>query len=364
MIFREKGITGYSFLCVAQYCQLLFTMVTKQTLNGGGFNVGNKIKTLDDIQHLLWSFATHRVITVAGRLGILRRLSQGRCTGRALAEELGLDQVATVKIVKALCALGFLEAKGDTYSTHSGLAEFFTSGEADLTPFLEHSHSMYDSFGENLEGWVRGEPWKTMKRDEESIRKFGLAMQAMGTGVATQVKKVLDLRGATKMLDVGGGFGHYTKALLDEYPELRSTVLDTPEVAKMGRKKVAGTPFEDRIEFVAGHYLEDNWGTGYDFVLLANVLHQELSESAAGMIRKGASAACDGGRVGVVDFSIDDQQREHILGSLFAINMRSFGDTYPEPIIRGWMERNGLRKVERIDLSDFRWLITGYKNNE
>ncbi len=151
--------------------------------------MGNKIKTLDDIQQLLWSFATHRVITVAGRLGILRRLSQGSCTGEALAGELGLDQVATVKIVKALCALGLLEAQGDTYSTHSGLAEFFTPGDGDLTPFLAHSHSMYDSFGENLEGWVRGEPWKTRKRDEESIRKFGLAMQAMGTGVARQVKR-------------------------------------------------------------------------------------------------------------------------------------------------------------------------------
>jgi demethylspheroidene O-methyltransferase len=223
---------------------------------------------------------------------------------------------------------------------------------------------MYDSFGENLEAWVRGEPWKTRKRDEESILKFGLAMQAMGTGVARQVKAALDLRGAKKMLDVGGGLGHYSKALLGEYPELISTVLDTPEVVKMGRKDAVGTPLEDRIEFIGGDYLEDDWGTGYDFVLLANVLHQELSESAASMVRKGADAVCNGGRVGVVDFSIDDQQREHVLGSLFAINMRSFGDTYPEPTIRGWMERSGLCKVERIDLSDFRWLIIGHKDKE
>lgn len=321
----------------------------------------NKIRTLDDIQRMLWSFASHRVITVAGRLGILRRLSQGTCTSEVLARDLSLDRVATNKIVKALCALGFLDAQKDKYSTHPEIAEFFLPGDRDLTPFLEHSHSLYDSFGENMEAWARGEPWKTKKRNEESIRKFALAMQAMGTGVALQVREAIDLGGAKKMLDVGGSFGHYSKALLKKYPELRSTILDTPEVVNMGQKNLAGTPLEDRIEFVGGDYLEDDWGGGYDFVLLANVLHQELKESAAKMVFKGASALCNGGRLGVVDFSIDDQQREHVLGSLFAINMRSFGDTYTEPTIRGWMEQSGLCNLERVDLSDFRWFIIGCK---
>ena len=49
------------------------------------------------------------------------------------------------------------------------------------------------------------------------------------------------------------------------------------------------------------------------------------------------------------------------MGALFAINMRSFGDTYTEPVIRGWMSEAGLGDIERIDLSELRWLIVGYK---
>lgn len=320
-----------------------------------------KINTLDDIQRILWNFASHRIITVAGRVGILRRLSQGECSCEILAKELDLDRIATYKIVKALHALGFLEVKEDKYFTNAGISQYFRSGDHDLTPFLEHSHSLYDSYGENLEAWVCGDSWKIRKRDQESIHKFGLAMQAMGIGVAHQVKAAIDLSEAKKMLDVGGGFGHYSRVFVSAYPQLRSTVLDTPEVVQMGSTELAGADLAERITFQGGDYLKDDWGVGYDFVLLANVLHQELSESAAGMVQKASNALLPGGRVGIVDFSIDDKQHEHVLGTLFAVNMRSFGDTYPEPTIRDWMHHSGLSNIKRFDLSDFRWLIAGCK---
>ena len=63
---------------------------------------------------------------------------------------------------------------------------------------------------------------------------------------------------------------------------------------------------------------------------------------AAEIIRRAAAALAPGGRVVVVDFAIDDAKQEHLLGALFAINMRSFGDTYSEPELRGWMEDAGL----------------------
>jgi hypothetical protein len=79
------------------------------------------------------------------------------------------------------------------------------------------------------------------------------------------------------------------------------------------------------------------------------------------MVRSGAEAVVLGGRVVVVDFAIDDQRRQHVLGALFAINMRSFGDTWTEPTIRGWMEAAGLGEIERADLGPDRWIISGRK---
>lgn len=323
--------------------------------------MSSKRLKLDDLQQLLWRFAEHRVITVAGRTGMLKALAERKLTTDDLAGYLGLDRLATGKIVRALCALGLLEGDGDLYGLQPGLAEYFNPQSLDFTPFLEHSHSLYDSWGDNLEAWVRGEPWKTKKRDESGVQKFAAAMQAMGTNVAKRLTECLDLRHVERILDVGGGVGHYAKAFLDRSPEMCATVLDTPEVAALGQKQTRGTPFEGRLEFRGGDYLDGDWGTDYDLVLIANVIHQEKESSAAEMVRHGASALKPGGRLVVVDFSIDDRKRSRVMGALFAINMRSFGDTYSEPEIRGWMEQADLRDIQRTDLSHLRWMIVGRK---
>ncbi len=77
--------------------------------------------------------------------------------------------------------------------------------------------------------------------------------------------------------------------------------------------------------------------------------------------RLGAGALSPGGMLAVIDFSIDEERRENILGTLFAINMRSFGDTYPESVIHGWFSDAGLEDHSRIDIDSHRWILHARK---
>jgi hypothetical protein len=318
---------------------------------------------LDGFQRLLWGFASHRVITVAGRTGILRLLAERTVTPEEAARQLGLDPLATAKVIRALAALGVAEAVDDGYRAPDRLREHFTVGEQDVVPFLEHSHAMYERWGATLEPWLRGESWPTAERTPEELRRFGAAMRAMGTQMARRVAELLDLEGVRRMLDVGGGWGQFAQAMCRVEPGLRAVVLDQPRVVDRARREIAGSQFERCIEFQAGDYLNTDYGSGFDLVLLANILHQEKAARASELVRRGAAALVPGGRVVVVDFAIDDHRHEHVLGALFAINMRSFGDTWTEPDIRGWMADAGLGDVERSDLGPDRWIITGTKPN-
>lgn len=314
---------------------------------------------LDGLQRLLWNFAGQRVITVAGRAGILDILADRASTPDEIASELDLDPLATGKVIRALVAQGLVEADGDRYRMTQALRPYFGENGAGFGPFLEHIHSMYERWGENLEPWLRGEKWSTAPRTPEEIARFGAAMQAMGSQQARRVAGKLDLSGTRTMLDVGGGWGHFAKALCAVNPGLEATVLDIPQVAEAAPAAIVGTEYEGRISWIGGDYLETDYGSSYDLVLLANILHQELAPQAAEIIRRAAAALAPGGRVVIVDFAIDDAKREHVLGTLFAINMRSFGDTWSEPELRGWMEDAGLDNVTTTLIGPDRWIISG-----
>jgi predicted transcriptional regulator/protein-L-isoaspartate O-methyltransferase len=316
---------------------------------------------LDQFQRLLWGFASHRVITVAGRTGMLRLLAERDCTTNEIASELDLDEFAAGKVVRALTALGIAEAEGEIYRAAPGLREHFTPGDRDVVPFLEHSHSMYERWGETLEPWLRGRDWPVAERTPEEVRRFGAAMRAMGAQMARRVANALDLDKVERMLDVGGGWGQFAQAMCWVRPGLQATALDRPEVVEKARTELEGTEFEERIDFLPGDYLSTDYGEDYDLVLFANILHQETADRAQELVRRGAAALAPEGRVTVVDFAIDDERRQHLLGALFAINMRSFGDTWTEADIRGWMADAGLDEVERIDLGPDRWIISGRK---
>lgn len=314
---------------------------------------------LDGLQRLLWTFASHRVVTTAARCGVLARLARGPAQPPDVARELGLDADATAKVIRALHALGVVVSDGPGYRVAPPLVALLGGDGEGLLPFLDHSHRMYTAWGEHLETWLRGGEWPRGTRSPDDVRVFGEAMRAMGTQIAHRLAAALDLDDVQRMLDVGGGFGHFARVLCEASPDLHAVVLDRPEVVELARRDLAGGPFANRIELVGGDYHDTDFGDGYDLVLLANVLHQESARDAARLIRRAAGALAPGGHAAVLDFRIDDHRQDHLLGTMFAINMRDFGDTWTEPDIRGWMQTAGLDHVERTDIGPDRWLITG-----
>ena len=118
----------------------------------------------------------------------------------------------------------------------------------------------------------------------------------------------------------------------------------------------------ESVEFRGGDYADPAmYEGGFDLVLIANVLHQERADRAAKLVSLGSGSLNPGGRLAVIDFAIDDERRESLVGALFAINMRSFGDTHTAPAIQGWMEAAGLSGFDREDFAGSRWLLTATK---
>ncbi len=316
---------------------------------------------LKGLQNLLWNFAGHRTVTTAAKCGILSHLALSPATVNAISEDLGLAPEACDKVVRALVALGVLELNEDTFRVVPDLEPLFSQGPDDLAPFLEHSHQMYENWAENLETWLRTGTWPRRERKPKEILDFAKAMRGVGVRTAKVVVNHIDLVRVRRVLDIGGSLGHWAQVICEHNPAIKATVFDIPETAAAGRKLYLGTEFEGRISFKGGDYLSDDFGKGFDLVLIANVLHQELAEQASGLIRRAADALAPGGRLCVVDFQIDPDRCGPELGTLFAIHMRDFGDTWTEADIGTWMTTAGLDSIERTDVGPTRWIITGHR---
>jgi ubiquinone/menaquinone biosynthesis C-methylase UbiE len=88
--------------------------------------------------------------------------------------------------------------------------------------------------------------------------------------LAKQLAETLDFQGVTKLMDLGGGSGVISFALLRKHPELESVVVDVENVCKAGRELAAENKLEKRISYLAIDFLQENLPTGFDMVIFCD----------------------------------------------------------------------------------------------
>ena len=67
----------------------------------------------------------------------------------------------------------------------------------------------------------------------------------------TPVLEMCDFSSASRVADIGGGFGHLALALAGKYPRLQATVMDRPEVVRVAREHL---PIQDASVAARLHY--------------------------------------------------------------------------------------------------------------
>ena len=110
-----------------------------------------------------------------------------------------------------------------------------------------------------------------MKRDPELARRFTRMLYEIHQPLAEALVEFLDLEGVERLLDVGGGSGVVSLALLRRHPGLRATVADIDNVCLAGREIADQTSQAERITYHATDFVEDELPTGFDLVLECDV---------------------------------------------------------------------------------------------
>lgn len=101
---------------------------------------------------------------------------------------------------------------------------------------------------------------------------FNNAMTDLSRAQAPGVAMSYDFRKFQCLADVGGGLGFLLSNILLKTPQLRGMLCELPYVIEQARSGPILAPFQDRVEFSAGSFL-DSLPSGADAFIMKHILH-------------------------------------------------------------------------------------------
>lgn len=305
---------------------------------------------LTELATSYWRSAT---LLAANRLGVFQAIGERACTAGDVARECEADTDATEMLLRAVAALGLLTKSGGRYTNTPLTREYLVPGRRTyLGDAFKYLDGIYPAWGGLAEAVRNGgpamDPRAQLGGDEEQTRSFVRGMHNRALAIAPQVVEKVDLSGKRRLLDVGGGPGTYSLLLCKRYPELTAEVIDLPPVTRIAAEIVQEWGMEERVLLRPGDYLVDDFGNGYDAVLLSGMLHRETPEVCRRLIQRAADSLSAGGTCVTVDVFLNEQKDGPEFAALFALNMMltsDCGSAHSWAEVSDWLRGAGLGDI-------------------
>jgi len=329
---------------------------------------GFKFESPEELNRLVGGFQRSRIVLTAFELGLFNALAKEASTSADLARELKTDPRATDRLLNALAVLGLVDKKDRIFELSELSAGHLVEGRPGYLGGLGHWNHLWNTWSHLTRAVKSGgardqSPFD--QQDQSRHRAFIAAMHHRAAHQARELAEGLDLAGVKRVLDVGGGSGAFSMALVRAGQGIRATVLDLPQIIPLTREYLAAEGLEDRIQVKEGDYLKDDLGNGFDLVLLSAVIHINSPEENQDLVVRCHRALNPKGRLVISDFIMDEDRLNPPFGAFFALNMlvgTGRGDTYTEAEVRGWLQAAGFGKVERRNGPGGTGLVLGYKD--
>ncbi len=285
-----------------------------------------------------WAFRASRALLAAHQLGFFEALREPG-TAADVASRCQTDPAVTEKLLTVCCALEVVERDGDTFKlTPLARALLLKDSPRTITGTLNHAESLW-WFWTGLPEVVRTgkresapsppEPFASHRHEHWIWAMHGIA----ANGVAQWIARNVDLSGRSRLLDVAGGPGTYSIVLCQRFPSLTAVVWDLPETIAIAQQVIERFGMAERIGVQAGNWDTDEFGEGYDCLLMSNILHG--AGSRAGMkLAKARRALRPGGLLIVHDFLMNDDRTGPLGAALFNLMVGAYTEGEMLSVIR------------------------------
>ena len=324
----------------------------------------DKAGTLPDrLDQMIRGYWPSRVLLTALELDIFTAVGDGADADR-IATKIHANPRATTMLLNALVSLGLLSKSGDEFRNTPESARFFVQGSKDNhRNGLLHVANIWHRWSTLTDAVLSGTRVPIDPASSpEWTHNFIAAMQRNSKDRAPLLVKAIGTEGVRRILDLGGGSGSYSIAFARARPDLHCEILDLPEVLPLTADYVAQAGVSSQIQLRAGDMLRDDFGSGFDLVLLNAICHMFSDEQNQELFRRARHALAPNGRLVVQDFILNPDKTASPQAALFSLNMlvsTDAGASYTESEYTAWMKSAGFDDVSRINLPGPSSLVVG-----
>ena len=292
----------------------------------------------------------------AVKLDVFSVIGDDQLSAETVATQINGSLKGVERLLNALVAMDLLEKYDDVYLNISGARDFLSrQSDKYIGHIILHHHHLVEGWSQLDQAVLTGEPIRSRSSfsKEEWRESFLLGMFNLAMNLAPQLVPLIDLSTRRHLLDLGGGPGTYAIHFCQKNPQLKATVFDLPTTKPFAEKTIEKFKLSDRIDFMAGNYVDDEIKGKYDAAWLSHILHGEGPQTCRDIIHKTVSALEPGATIVVHDFILDNSMDGPLFPALFSLNMllgTSSGQSYSENQITDMLSAAGVKNIRRISV--------------
>ncbi|WP_447983885.1 methyltransferase [Nitrospira sp. Nam74] len=263
------------------------------------------------------AYQRSQALKAAVELDLFTAIAEGKDTVHALAQRCRTAERGVRILADYLTIQGFIIKTDNRYTLTPDSAVFLDRKSpacmASLLGFL-HAPKFIDAF-QNLTdavrkgGTVAGEAG-TVAPEHPLWVEFAKSMVPMMAKPAEEIAVLVSQTqpGVKKVLDIAAGHGLFGIEIAKRCPDAHIVALDWPNVLTVAQDLARQAGVEGRYRTIPGDAFQQDFGTGYDLVLLTNFLHHFSPSTCETLLRKIHRCLSPGGRVITLEFVPNDDR--------------------------------------------------------
>jgi ubiquinone/menaquinone biosynthesis C-methylase UbiE len=288
----------------------------------------------------LTAFQQTEALKAAIQLDIFTKIGEGATDAPAVAKAVGASERGTRILCDYMTIQGFLAKEGTHYKLTpdsavfldkrspaymGGMAGFLTADEARINfgklADAVRQGGTVNAAGSNLA--PHDTFWVEFARSMGGLAILGAEFIANLIG-APQGKPM-------KVLDIAAGHGMFGVTIARHNPAAQVVALDWPNVLQVAEENAKKFGVSERWTAKPGSAFEAEYGEGYDYILLTNILHHFDHAGNVKLMKRVHAALKPGGKAVTLEFVPNDDRVSPPMPAAFSLIMLAStdkGDAY------------------------------------